>query len=317
MCSSHPPFDDELGTALRAMRTSGAGSVTLESIGQMRGAQPASPDPYLAGGHLIHHDRVFPGRDGSELTVAVFRRRAGGHGPGIFYIHGGGMISGNRFTGLAPVIEWAERFDAVVMSVEYRLAPEHPYPVPFEDCYAGLGWAIENVRELGYDPDRLIIAGTSAGGGLAAGVALRMRDEGRRSLAGQLLICPMLDDRDATVSTRQIDGIGLWDRDSNITGWRAYLGDLRQSGEVPGYAAPARASDLSGLPPAYLDAGSSEVFRDEIVAYASGLWAAGGQAELHVWPGGFHGFDKFVPDAALSRVAIETRTQWFRRTFAV
>jgi acetyl esterase/lipase len=182
-----------------------------------------------------------------------------------------------------------------------------------EDCYAGLVWTAGHAEELGFDPERLIIAGASAGGGLAAGVALMARDRGGPALAGQVLICPMLDDRNETVSSYQIDGFGLWDRTSNDTGWDALLGDRRKTPEVSVYAAPARATDLSGLPPAFIDAATAEVFRDEVVAYASAIWAVGGVAELHVWAGGFHGFDMIVPQAALSIQARDVRTRWVQR----
>jgi acetyl esterase/lipase len=127
----------------------------------------------------------------------------------------------------------------------------------------------------------------------------------------------MLDDRNETVSSHQYDGFGPWDRGSNDTGWDAYLGDRRRTADVPIYAAPARATDLSNLPPAFIDVGSAEVFRDEDVAYASQLWADGGSCELHVWPGGFHGFDLGAPGAALTRAMIETRNAWLRRTLSV
>jgi acetyl esterase/lipase len=123
----------------------------------------------------------------------------------------------------------------------------------------------------------------------------------------------MLDDRNETVSSHQIDGIGVWDRGSNDTGWDAYLGDRRKTDAVSIYAAPSRATDLSGLPPAYIDCGSAEVFRDEDVAYASTIWACGGVAELHVWPGGFHGFDMMAPHAAVAIAMRQTRTAWVAR----
>jgi acetyl esterase/lipase len=139
------------------------------------------------------------------------------------------------------------------------------------------------------------------------------RDKGGPTLAGQVVIYPMLDDRNQTVSSHQIDGFGVWDRRSNDTGWDALLGDRRGTDRVSIYAAPARATDLSGLPPAFIDVGTAEVFRDEAVAYASQIWADGGVAELHVWPGGFHGFDMMAPQAALSQAMLETRTKWVRR----
>lgn len=223
------------------------------------------------------------------------------------------MIIGDRFTGIDVMLDWVERFDAVCVSVEYRLAPEFPDPYPVEDCYAGLVWTTDHADELGIDAERLLIAGGSAGGGLAAGVALLARDRGGPALFAQCLIYPMIDDRNETISSHQIDGEGVWDRTSNFTGWDALLGDRRGTEDVSIYAAPSRATDLSGLPSAYIDVGTAEVFRDEDVAYASQIWADGGVAELHAWPGGFHGFDMMAPDTALAQAMRASRTAWLAR----
>ena len=220
---------------------------------------------------------------------------------------------GDNRTGMADLLDWAQELQLVVVSVEYRLAPEDPHPAPVEDCYAGLVWTAEHADELGIDPDRIIIAGASAGGGLAAGVALLARDRGGPALAAQALLCPMLDDRNNTPSSRQMAGLGVWDQTSNNTGWSALLGADCGGPDVSKYAAPARETDLSGLPPAFIDVGSAETFRDEDVAYASGIWQAGGVAELHVWPGGFHGFDVMAPQAAVSQAAKAARVGWLRR----
>jgi acetyl esterase/lipase len=210
-------------------------------------------------------------------------------------------------------LEYARELDAVVVSVEYRLAPEHPHPAPIEDVYAGLLWTAEHAKEIGGDPERIVIMGASAGGGLSAALALLTRDRGGPRPIGQLLLCPMLDDRNDTPSAHQMTGVGVWDRTSNETGWTALLGDRRGGPDVSPYAAPARAEDLTGLPPAFLDVGSAETFRDEVVAYASRLWQSGGIAELHVWPGGFHGFDGFAPQAAVSQAARAAHVSWLRR----
>ncbi|MEV8136618.1 alpha/beta hydrolase fold domain-containing protein [Microbacterium aurantiacum] len=223
------------------------------------------------------------------------------------------MIIGDRFTGAAEYLNWVMELDAVVVSLEYRLAPENPDPAPVDDCYAGLVWTAAHAEELGIDPARLVIGGASAGGGLAAGVTLKARDLGGPTLAGQLLIYPMIDDRNETVSSRQVDGFGVWDRGSNDTGWDALLGDRRKTDAVSIYAAPARATDVANLPPAFIDVASAEVFRDEDVAYAARIWEQGGIAELHVWPGGFHGFDAMAPQAALSLRARAARLDWLRR----
>lgn len=188
---------------------------------------------------------------------------------GIFNIHGGGMISGDRRTGMELLLPYVAEGNAVAVSVEYRLAPEHPDPAPVEDCYAGLVWTGKHAVELGIDPDRLILLGGSAGGGLAAGTALLARDRGFPALSHQVLLCPMLDDRFVTHSSQMLDGEGVWDRNANLFGWTSLLGQRRGGLDVSQYAAPARAQDLTGLPRTYIDAGSVEVFRDEAVDYAT------------------------------------------------
>jgi acetyl esterase/lipase len=173
-------------------------------------------------------------------------------------------------------------------------------------------WTAAHAGDLGIDQDRIVIAGGSAGGGLAAAVALMARDRGGPALAGQMLMCPMLDDRNDTPSAVQMAGLGVWDRAANHTGWTALLGEARGGPDVSPYAAPARATDLSGLPPAFIDVGSAETFRDEDVTYASRIWQAGGAAELHVWPGGFHGF-AMMSQAAISQDAMAAQVSWLRR----
>ncbi|GLU88219.1 alpha/beta hydrolase [Agromyces sp. NBRC 114283] len=316
---SRPPFDPELEAALTVLGDQLPSTITPEFIPVMRQGQsgPVVFDqlaPLLAQYELETREVIIPGHGGDEIAVSIVSRRGRtGTGPGIFHTHGGGMIVGDRWVGVASFVEWIARYDAVLVTVEYRLAPEFPDPYPVEDCYAGLVWTAEHAAELGIDPDRILIAGASAGGGLAAGTALLARDRSGPVLLGQLLICPMLDDRDVTVSTKQIDGVGVWDRGSNVTGWSALLGERRGTADVSIYASPARATDLSGLPPAYIDCGSAEVFRDEDVAYATKLWEAGVQAELHVWAGGFHGFDLLAPQAAVSQASTAARDNWVSR----
>ncbi|MFJ6532529.1 alpha/beta hydrolase [Microbacterium sp. NPDC091662] len=310
---ARPPFDPELAAALAVMPQ--MPDLTIEMIPGLRETPLGPPiEEQLAGHDLEWFDVKIPGHGGDEIVVTVVRRRGRtGTGPGIYLTHGGGMIMGDRFTGIVQAVPWIEEHDAVAVTVEYRLAPEFPDPYPVEDSYAGLVWTAAHADELGIDPERLIIAGGSAGGGLAAGVTLLARDRKGPALAGQLLMCPMLDDRDETVSTKQIDGIGVWDRPMNVIGWTALLGDRKGTDDVSIYASPARATDLTGLPPAYIDCGSAEVFRDEDVAYATAIWAAGGQAELHVWAGGFHGFE-VVPHAIVSQAAVAARNSWIART---
>lgn len=311
-----PPFDVELQAVLAVLGEMLPSSVTPEMIQPLREGMVSVPiEELLAGRNIEHIERTIPGPTGApDILVSIFTRTDHVAGsPGIYHTHGGGMILGDRFTGLEGILEWVESMDAVAVSLEYRLAPEHPDPALIDDCYAGLVWTAAHADELGFDAERLIIAGASAGGGLAAGVTLMARDKGGPALAGQVLIYPMIDDRNESVSSHQIDGIGVWDRISNVTGWDALLGERRNTDAVSIYAAPSRATDLSNLPPAYIDCGSAEVFRDEDVAYASAIWAAGGIAELHVWPGGFHGFDILAPQSALAAMMKETRTRWVHR----
>lgn len=323
MTNTHPapPFDVELAAVLAAVGEMLPPTLTPEMIGPMRqGTLLATPIDELIGDRPIRHEeRSIPGPEGApDMTVSIFSRTDHSPGgPGIFHTHGGGMIIGDRFTGAEEYLNWVMELDAVVVSVEYRLAPENPDPAPVDDCYAGLVWTAAHAEELGIDPARLVIGGASAGGGLAAGVTLKARDLGGPALAGQLLIYPMLDDRNETVSSHQVDGFGVWDRGSNDTGWDALLGDRRKTDAVSIYAAPARATDLTNLPPAFIDVASAEVFRDEDVAYATRIWEQGGVAELHVWPGGFHGFDAMAPQAALSLRARAARLDWLRRLLGV
>lgn len=289
--------------------------MTREMIPMMRELSPENiTDEVLEAAGLTHRDVTIGGYQGDDIVVTVLARADHeGLGPGIYHTHGGGMVSGDRRSGLTHLLSWVVDNDAVMVSVEYRRAPEFPDPYPVEDCYAGLVWTAASAAELGIDADRLMIAGASAGGGLAAGTALLARDRQGPSLIGQVLIYPMLDDRDQTVSSIQIDGVGLWDRASNRMGWSALLGDRRGSDDVSVYAAPARATDLANLPPAFIDCGSAEVFRDEDVAYATALWAAGVQAELHVWPGGFHGFDVVAGHTELAQAMVAARNAWVAR----
>ncbi|PZH15530.1 esterase [Streptomyces sp. NTH33] len=319
MTQAPPPFDPELAAALDAVEDVRPG-LTPQDIRAARQAlalgAAAGPDLTMDGAFAVE-DRTVPGPGGAPgvplLVCRPTTAPGGAARPVLYYVHGGGLVVGNNRLGVDTALAWAKELGAVVVSVEYRLAPEHPHPAPVEDVYTGLLWTAEHAGELGGDPERVVIAGTSAGGGLTAALALLLRDRGGPRPFGQMLMSPMLDDRNDTPSAHQMAGVGLWDRTANETAWTALLGDRRGGPGVPPYAAPARAADLSGLPPAFLDVGSAETFRDEVVTYASRIWQAGGVAELHVWPGGFHGFDALAPGAALSRAAHTDRLDWLRR----
>ncbi|MGX1273740.1 alpha/beta hydrolase [Streptomyces phaeoluteigriseus] len=323
MTTVPPPFDPELAAALELIRdmiSPGMAPEDIETVRRSPGIALLAQVDLTAGGAFEVEDRTVPGAEGSpDISLLICRPTAPAPArprPVVYHVHGGGMVLGTNRVGVDQVLDWALELDMVVVSVEYRLAPEHPYPAPVDDVYAGLLWTAEHAKELGGDPERIVVAGASAGGGLTAALALLLRDRGGPRPLGQVLLCPMLDDRNDTPSAHQMAGLGVWDRTANETGWTALLGELRGGPEVSPYAAPARAEDLSGLPPAFLDVGSAETFRDEVVAYASRIWQAGGVAELHVWPGGFHGFDGFAPQAAVSRAAREAQLRWLRRLLA-
>ena len=317
-----PPFDSELATFLELVGDRLPPSIRPGDIAAFRESARAnrlSDADLCRDGRITVGELTVPGPpDGPELSLLVCRPASRDQvAPTIYHIHGGGMIMGDSRTGLAPLLDWVERLGVVVVSVDYRLAPEHPFPAGVEDCYAGLCWTVEHASDLGVDPSRVVLAGTSAGGGLAAAVALMARDRRGPAVIGQLLMCPMLDDRETTHSSTELLGEGVWDQVSNRTGWAALLGSAVAGPGVSPYAAPARCEDLSGLPPAFIDVGSAETFRDEDVDYAARLWRAGVQAELHVWPGGFHGFDVFAPEAVLSRSARAARLDWLARLLGI
>ncbi|KAI9146858.1 Arylesterase [Paramyrothecium foliicola] len=233
-------------------------------------------------------------------------------GPGILFVHGGGRVMGNVYVGLAAVSDMVKEVGATVISIDYRLAPDYPGMAAVEDVCSSLAWMSDNLAELDIDPARFIIAGVSAGAGIAAGALLLSRDKGRATVCAQLLVCPMLDDRCATLSCKQFDnGRGFYTEWGRYA-WKCVLGEEAGGALVSQYVAPARAKDLSGLPPAYIDAASGEPFRDEDIAYATKLWECGVQAHLHIWGGGTHGFDLFAA-TRLGREALKTRKAWLRR----
>jgi acetyl esterase/lipase len=263
---------------------------------------------------VVRTDHRVPGDP--EVPLRVHRARgADGSLPCVYSMHGGGYVLGTYDMDDARFDAWCPALAIVGVSVEYRLAPEFPYPAPLDDCYRGLVWTYEHADELGIDRERIGVAGVSAGGGLAAALALLARDRGEVPLAFQLLDCPMLDDRQATASI-QLDGLYVWSRESNEFGWRSYLGDLYGSDDVPIYAAAARATDLSGLPPAFVSVGAIDGFRDEDIDYAQRLNQAGVACELHVYPGLPHGYG-MVPDAAMVRRARHDAEAWLARQAAV
>jgi acetyl esterase/lipase len=255
---------------------------------------------------VIKEDHRVPGpKDAPDVLVRVYRPKAPASAPrpAVFEIHGGGFVLGD----IAMMDAWCQRvaaeIDAVVVSVEYRLAPEHPFPAGVEDCYAALVWTATEAKRLGIDPERIAVAGQSAGGGLAAATALLARDRGGPRLCFQLLEIPELDDRLDTPSMLAFSDTPMWNRPNAVWSWRHYLGPDHK-GEVSPYAAPARAENLAGLPPAYISTMEFDPLRDEGILYGLRLLQAGVSVELHSYPGTFHG-SALLPSAEVSRRNME------------
>lgn len=275
---------------------------------ELKAMRPSRPLP----DQLEIRDHVVPRATGGQPDVllrsyvpsAITRPT-----PCTFYIHGGGLVLGSVDGDEARAAELAEETGCIVTSVDYRLAPEHPFPAALDNCYQALRWIVENHRELGIDVDRVALYGPSAGGALSAASALVARDNDGPRIAYLMLASPMLDDRCTEPSTFVNTGFGAWSREANIQAWSAYLGDAHGTDQVSPYAAPARADTLTGLPPTYLDVGDLDLFRDEVVTYAGRLMRSHVPVELHVYPGGVHGGEHLAPNAQLSE-----RVRSYRRT---
>jgi acetyl esterase/lipase len=231
----------------------------------------------------------------------------------VLYLHGGGMILGSVAIFDGPVSRYVAHTGVPMPSIEYRLAPEHPHPTPVEDAYAGLIWLAAHAEELGVDPNRIAVMGDSAGGGLAASVAILSRDRGGPALARQILLYPMLDDRNTTPDP-QIAPFAGWSYDDNITGWNALLGERGDDTHVEPSAAPARLTDASRLPPAHIEVGQLDIFRDEDVTYALTLSHGGVPVELHLHPGVPHEYDAIAFNADVSQRALADRHRVLKGT---
>jgi acetyl esterase/lipase len=252
--------------------------------------------------------------DGATLDATWYRRAGDQPGSAVLYLHGGGMIFGLEHIGPMydiAVREYVAASGVPMLMLNYRLAPEHPHPTPVEDCYAALTWLAEQATPLGVDPSRIAVMGDSAGGGLAAGIALLARDRGGPALAQQLLVYPMIDDRPSTPDPNLLPFL-TWTYDDNLTGWGALLGDKAGGDDVSAYAAPARADDLTGLPDTYIDVGDLDIFRDEDITYARRLFHAGIPTELHLHPGCPHSFVELARGADVSKRVVSDRVRRLR-----
>jgi acetyl esterase/lipase len=309
-------IDPELAPWVPMMPTEGIADAEAARA-QARALIQQLPPADLTG--LSVDSRAVPGPEGApDVPVRIYRPLGvAGPLPAILEIHGGGFVLGDLDYEEPTAATVAREAGAVVVSVDYRLAPEHPYPAGAEDCYAALTWLAGATAELGVDPDRIAVYGESAGGGLAAAVALLARDRGGPRLAMQFLGIPELDDRLDTPSMTDYVDTPLWNRPNAEISWAYYLGDAAKPGgpDVPAYAAPARATDLAGLPPAFVTVCQFDPLRDEGIAYASRLAHAGVPVDLHMYAGTFHG-SALVAGAAVSRRMHEDAIAAFRRVLS-
>jgi len=314
---AHYDIDDDFREVLPLLPTVTDFS-TVEKIRKIREFQAEALIDVPDRDGVVKHDRMVPGPDGApEVPVRIYRPAVDSDGPAacIVEIHGGGFMLGS----IEMMDAWCQyvvaKVGCVIVSVDYRLAPEHPFPAGLEDCYAVLCWTASNAAELGVDATRIAIAGQSAGGGLAAATTLLARDRQGPALCFQLLEIPELDDRLDTHSMQSFTDTPVWNRPNAEWSWRHYLGP-DHDGEVSEYAAPARATDLRHLPPAYVSAMEFDPLRDEDISYALRLLEAGVSVELHSFAGTFHGSAQ-VPRADASRRNLEEVVSVLRRRLGV
>ena len=285
-------------------------ALSAETLPELRNRERSLPLPPADPAGTTLERRQVPGPIGApDIELHIYKPEGvEGPLPCIYHIHGGGYVGGG-----AAQLEFFHRplvreLRCVLVSVDYRLAPEHVFPAAIEDCYAGLRWTVENAASFGIDTQRIGVMGESAGGGLAAALALVARDRGEYALAFQHLTYPMIDDRTCTTADPHPHvGEFIWTPNNNRFGWASLLGEEPGGADVSPYAAASRATDLTGLPPAYIMTGALDLFLEEDMAYARRLIRAGVPTELHVFPGGFHGFDIF-PLSAASSAAQAART---------
>ncbi len=280
---------------------------------RLEGLLAMMPAPELPADVTIT-EVMAPSLDGGpDVRLKIYTPAGLESGAGVLlWFHGGGMVmlnaDGDDFQSAVRAVDHG----CVVVSVDYRLAPETPAPGLVDDGFAALTWTAAHADELGASADRILIGGASAGAGLAAGTALRARDAGGPAVIGQLLVYPMLDHRNDTPSSHAIQDLRVWNRSANIAAWEAYLG----GSEPTIYSSPALADDLSGLAPAYISVGTFDMFHDEDVAYATAINRAGGSCELHVYPGAFHASNGFLPDHPTSLRWKRDEDEFIARCFA-
>lgn len=314
----YPPIDRDLAETIWPVlleQKQATDRLTAEEYtAHVKSTEDLWPADLERGGAVQVTETTIEAASGEQqLPVLILKPSArSGPFPCIYNTANGGKMLQSTTMALTDVEPgWVEDLGVAFITIAPRVGPEHPHPAQVQDAYAGLQWLVKNAGTLGIDPARIIIYGKSGGGGIAAATALYARDQGGPPLAGQMLIYPMIDDRPGNPSSHY--DVAPWTRANNQVGWSAILGEAAGGPDVSPYAAAARATDLSGLPPAYLEVGSSEVFRDETLEYASRLARAGVPMEVHSWAGGYHAFEISAPAASISRACIMARTSYLQR----
>lgn len=267
---------------------------------------PAEPSP-----NVKMHVRTIAGGDSQDMNIKIYEpvNRINEPIPALLFIHGGGYVTGSPDGSDSICQVFVEEANCLVVSVDYRLAPEHPYPAPIEDCYSALVWMSEAAEEFNFDINRLAVAGQSAGGGLTAALSLLARDRKGPKIAFQMPLYPMIDDTNTSASSYEItDERAIWNRGNNLAAWRMYLGS-HGNGEISPYAAPIRTKNFSGLPPTYTCVGQLDPFRDETIEYVSRLAQAGVSVEFQLYPGAYHAFELLNPTSDLGKRAINGYVQ--------
>ena len=316
----HDRIDPELAEALKAIPMGPAGVFDVSDLEGTRAGVRAFAEAIAAQipdePSVSVEEVEVPRPDGSTLAIRLLRPTTEtGPLPVLLWFHGGGQVLGYAAQDDPILKHLVLEVGAIAASVDYRLAPEAPAPAAAEDGLLAYRWLHGQANALGIDAGRIALAGQSGGAGIAAATALMIRDQGGPAPLFQALNYPMLDDRNTTASSHQITDIGIWDRATNLLAWSSILGDRAGTDDVSPYCAPARATDLAGLPPTFLAVGELDAFRDEDLDYATRLLAAGVPVELHLYPGAFHAWDLFAPEAAVSVAYSQAWFGYLRRQF--
>jgi acetyl esterase/lipase len=314
-------LDPELVAPLEGVMSATGGGFNLHDLGGMRAMIAAmiaggkAQAPVIAG--VEASDLKVPGPKGAPaVAVRLYRPAEVRDAPPVLvWMHPGGWVLGSLELDDLMAREVVKNVRCAVVSVEYRLAPEHPYPAALEDCYAVLKWVAAEGKKHGIDARRIAVGGSSAGANLAAGLALLARDRGEVPLSFQMLIYPALDDRNLAQVGPNVPENLFWSRENMLMSWQAYLENRQATADVPIYAAPTRARDLSRLPRAFVAVGGLDMFLDECLDYATRLTAAGVDTEVHVYPGAFHAFDAFAPLARVTQRFVADRNGALMRAF--